>query len=171
MDRRNTMKDRIIRIRDFLLRHFHNKHIQTLILGLISYEMLSYMFFGIGTSVVDYVVFSVITAMGCDELISNVISTIYAIFFAYITNKLWVFKSKTHGFVEIVQEFIKFANARIITLVMTEIILLISKVINGNPYIAKALSMVLTVVLNYIFSKLFIFNKRKGTKNENKETE
>lgn len=43
--------------------------------------------------------------------------------------------------------------------------------IGGNPYIAKAISMVLTIVLNYIFSKLFIFNKRKGTQNENKETE
>ena len=53
---------------------------------------------------------------------------------------------------------------------MTEIILLISKMIGGNPYIAKALSMVLTIVLNYIFSKLFIFNKRKGTQNENEET-
>ena len=165
------MKGIIVKTRDFLLAHIKNKAARTLIYGLISYEMISYIFFGLGTSVVDYVVFSAITAVGCDELISNIISTICAIIFAYVTNKLWVFKSRTHGFAEILQEFIKFTNARIVTLVMTEIILLISKLIGGNPYIAKALAMLLTVILNYIFSKLFIFNKRKGTQNENKEKE
>ena len=54
------------------------------------------------------------------------------------------------------------------TLVMTEVILVIDKLIGGNQYIAKALSMLLTIVFNYILSKLFIF-KRKGTQNENKE--
>ena len=163
------MKDIIIRLRDFLLNHCQNRQIQTLIRGLISYEMISYIFFGAGTSVVDYVIFSTITAVGCNELISNVISTICAIIFAYVTNKLWVFQSKTYSFSAIIREFIKFTNARIITLIMTSIILLISKMLGGNPYVAKAISMVLTVILNYIFSKLFIFNKRKGTQNENEE--
>ena len=157
------MKEKIIKIREFLLRHFHNKNIQTLLYGLISYEMMSYVFFGIGTSIVDYAIFSGLTATGCDELISNIISTFCAAIFAYVTNKLWVFKSKTHGFVDILQEFIKFANIRFFTLIMTEVILLISKFIGGNPYVAKALAMILTVILNYIFSKLFIFNQRKGT--------
>lgn len=163
------MKEFIIRIREFLLRHFSNNYIQTLIYGLISYEMLSYIFFGTGTSVIDYVVFSSITAMGCNELISNAISTICAIIFAYVTNKLWVFQSRTYSFFAIVREFIKFTNARIITWIMTSIILLISKLLDGNPYAAKAIAMILTVIINYIFSKLFIFNKRKGTKNENEE--
>jgi putative flippase GtrA len=132
--------------------------------------MISYVFFGVFTSVVDFSVFSILTSLNCDELISNIISTICAILFAYVTNKIWVFKSKTHGFHEILKEFIRFTNARIATLLMTEVILLISKLINGNPYIAKAVAMILTVILNYIFSKLFIFNKRKGTQNENKET-
>ena len=58
---------------------------------------------------------------------------------------------------------------RIFTLVMTEAILIVSKFFHGNPYIAKAVAMVLTVILNYVFSKLFIFNKRKETNNEYKE--
>lgn len=163
------MKEKIIKVRTFLLRHFKNQYLQTLIMGLISYEMLSYMFFGLGTCIVDYGVFSSITAMGLDELISNIISTLCAILFAYVTNKLWVFKSKTHGFVEVFGEFLRFANVRIFTLVMTEAILIVSKLFHGNPYIAKAVAMVLTVILNYVFSKLFIFNKRKETNNEYKE--
>ena len=158
------MKESIIKIRTFLLKHFKGKQMQTLIWGLISYEMLSYMFFGLGTCIVDYSVFSSLTTIGIDELVSNIMSTACAIVFAYITNKIWVFKSKTHGFFEVIWEFLRFANARITTLIMTEVILLISKLVNGNPYIAKAGAMVLTVILNYIFSKLFIFNNRKGTK-------
>lgn len=157
------MKDMIINIRGFLLRHFTNDNLQTLIYGLISYEMMSYTFFGIGTSLVDYTIFSSLTAMGCDELISNIISTVCAAVFAYITNKLWVFKSKTHGFIDVLQEFLKFANIRFFTLIMTEVILLISKFADGNPYVAKVLAMILTIILNYIFSKLLIFNQRKGT--------
>lgn len=160
------MKDIIIRFRSFLLTHFKNEYIQTLIKGLISYEMLLYVAFGVGTVIIDYTVFFSFTALGLDELISNVISTFCAIIFAYITNKIWVFKSKTHGFSEVVSECFRFANVRIGTLIMTEVILIISKFLKGNPYTAKAISMVLTVILNYVFSKLFIFNKRKGFNNE-----
>lgn len=160
------MKELIIRFRTFLLKHFKSEKSQILIKGIISYEMLLYAAFGIGTIAIDYVVFSSFTALGLDELISNIISTSCAIVFAYITNKLWVFKSKTHGFSEVIGELFRFANVRICTLIMTEIILIISKYIKGNPYIAKAIAMVLTILLNYIFSKLFIFNKRKGINNE-----
>lgn len=158
------MKEKIIKFRSFLLKHIKNKQLQTLIWGLISYEMLSYIFFGIGTAVIDYAVFSSITALGLNALISNIISTLCAIVFSYITNKLWVFKSKTRGFVEVIQEFFRFANVRFATLLMTEIMLLVSHFLNGNEYIVKLVAMILTIILNYIFSKLFIFTKRKGTK-------
>lgn len=158
------MKENIIRFRSFLLKHIKNKQLQTLIWGLISYEMISYVFFGVGTAAIDYAVFSSFTALGLDALLSNIISTLCSIIFAYITNKLWVFKSKTNGFTEIIQEFFRFANARFATLIMTEIMLFISKLLDGNEYLVKLIAMILTVILNYVFSKLFIFNKRKGLK-------
>ncbi len=52
------MKDSIIKFRSFLLAHIKNPSLQTLIKGLISYEMLTYVFFGIGTAIVDYLVFT-----------------------------------------------------------------------------------------------------------------
>ncbi|MFQ9514895.1 MAG: GtrA family protein [Eubacterium sp.] len=158
------MKDAIIRFRSFLLKHIKNKQLQTLIWGLISYEMISYVLFGVGTVVIDYSVFSFITAMGLNALISNIISTLCAIIFAYFTNKLWVFKSKTNGFIEIIREFFRFANVRFATLLMTEVMLFMSQLLNGNDYIVKLIAMLLTVILNYVFSKLFIFTKRKGSK-------
>ena len=164
------MKEKIRQFRTFLLKHFKNKQIQTLISGLISYEMISYMFFGMGTAAVDYIVFSTFTALGMNSLISNIISTPCAVIFSYTTNKIWVFKSKTHGFSEVFHEFLKFANARIATLVMTEFILLFTQIFDGNEYIAKLVSMILTIILNYIFSKLFIFNKGKVKENDKKKS-
>lgn len=158
------MKDKIINFRSFLLKHVQNKQLRTLIWGLISYEMISYVFFGAGTAIIDYTVFSSITALGMHALISNVISTLCSIIFAYTTNKLWVFKSKTNGFVEVIQEFFRFANVRFATLLMTEIMLLICHFTDGNEYLVKLIAMILTVILNYIFSKLFIFKKERGSK-------
>lgn len=164
------MSDLIIKLRTFLLKHFKSKAMQALIWGLISYEVISYIFFGICTSVLDYVVFSVLTAMGLNSLISNIISSVCAIIFAYFTNSKWVFMSKSNGFAEIMKEFFRFANARLVTLIMSEIILLISEILYGNAYIAKLIAMVLTIILNYMFSKLFIFNnKGKGNKNGRKK--
>lgn len=169
------MKDVIIKLRTFLLNHFKSKPMQTLIWGLISYEMLSYIFFGIGTSVLDYMVFSTLNVIGMNSLIANIFSTICAIIFAYITNKLWVFKSKTNTFVAVIKEFFRFAYARMATLIMTEVILYISILMYGHDkaanQIAKLIAMVFTIILNYIFSKLFIFNtKGKGKKNGSKKT-
>ena len=56
------MKDSIIKFRSFLLAHIKNPSLQTLIKGLISYEMLTYVFFGIGTAIVDYLVFTFFNA-------------------------------------------------------------------------------------------------------------
>lgn len=165
------MKETIIRLREFLLAHVSNKKLQSLIIGLLSYEMVYYIFFGAGTFIIDIGIFSLITSYGCTALILNIISTICAIVFAYTTNKLWVFKSKTHGFTEVFAEFMRFAYVRFATLIMTEIILLINeKLINGNKYLAKLIAMIITIILNYVFSILFIFNNRKGTHNEIQKT-
>lgn len=166
------MKEKIIRFRKFLLTHIKNPTLQTLIKGLISYEMLTYVFWGIGTAIVDYLIFTFFNAHNLSALISNIISTFCAIIFSYVTNKLWVFKSKTNGFLEIWSEFIRFSKARIATLIMSECIILTSVAIYGHNQkanqISKLIAMVLTVILNYIFSKLFIFNNRKELAHENK---
>ena len=162
------MKDSIIKFRSFLLAHIKNPSLQTLIKGLISYEMLTYVFFGLGTAIV----FTFFNAGKVSALIANIISTFCAIIFSYVTNKRWVFKSKTSGFMEVLHEFLRFARARIATLIMSEVIIFASFAIYGNNQkvnqISKLISMVLTVILNYIISKLFIFNDRKELINENK---
>ena len=91
---------------------------------IICSEAFMYLFIGGCTTLVNLVVFSVLTygtSLGNSDLgitISNVISIVLSILFAYVTNKLFVFHSKTNSFKELLYEMGKFIGARIATLVI-----------------------------------------------------
>jgi putative flippase GtrA len=164
----NLFVRNVVRFRSFLLRHFKNEKIRTLIWGLISAEMILYMLFGAGTAIVDFSTFAIMqAALGVEPMIAHTISTILAILFAYITNRIWVFKSEKLGFKQLVLEFLRFSEVRIGTYFMTLIILFVDKLTFNHPKTAKLIGLILTVILNYIFSKLFIFSK-KETKTDEK---
>ncbi|MCR5429650.1 MAG: GtrA family protein [Eubacterium sp.] len=159
----------VIKFRTFLLKHLKNEKIRTLIWGLISAEMILYMLFGAGTAIIDFATFAILQALiDVEPMIAHTISTILAILFAYITNRIFVFKSPKLGFKELFFEFLKFSEARIGTYFMTLVILFVDKLTFNHPKTAKMIGLVLTIILNYIFSKLFIFSK-KETKEDEKD--
>ena len=163
----NPFVKNVVRFRTFLLKHFKNEKIRTLIWGLISAEMVLYMLFGAGTAIIDFATFAFMQAvLGVEPMIAHTISTILAILFAYITNRIWVFKSPKLGFKQLLLEFLKFSEARIGTYFMTLVILFIDKLTFHHPKTAKMIGLILTVILNYIFSKLFIFSKKETKENE-----
>ena len=163
----NPFVKNVVRFRTFLLRPFKNEKTRTLIWGLISAEMVLYMLFGAGTALIDFGSFAILqTLIGVDQFTSHTISTILAILFAYITNRIFVFKSPNKGFKQLFFEFIKFSEARIFTYFMTMVILFIDKMTFNHPKTAKMIGLILTVILNYIFSKLFIFSKKETKQNE-----
>ncbi len=78
----------------------------------------------------------------------------------YITNKIFVFKSKTDSTSKLLKEFISFVLARIFTLVVETAILYIgSEVLKVNDIIVKVIAQIVIIILNYILSKLWIFKK------------
>ncbi|MCR5704352.1 MAG: GtrA family protein [Eubacterium sp.] len=158
----------ILRLLDFfrnlLFRFFKNEKMRTVITKFTSYEVVSYLFFGVLTTLVDAGIYYALIYNHADEVISNIISSTCAILFAYFTNRRWVFESHASTAEETLTELIKFFEARIATLVLSTIIIWIFKLLHWNPYIGKIIAMVLTVVLNYIFSKVFIFTSKKGNK-------
>ncbi|MBQ9937799.1 MAG: GtrA family protein, partial [Oscillospiraceae bacterium] len=87
-------------------------------------EVLMYLFFGALTTVISIVTFSLFfEILKINELISNVISWIVAVLFAFVTNRIWVFeKGKNEG---IIFQGIKFYGGRVATLLIEEIILLV----------------------------------------------
>ncbi|MGN0535818.1 MAG: GtrA family protein [Eubacterium sp.] len=143
-------------------------------------EIISYVFFGVLATIVNLVSFKLFDAiLGADlYLFTNVISWVITVIFAYFTNKLWVFESKSWKLSVVMREMVGFFGARLFSLGVEEAglwLMLDDKaldmggltidifgiVIDGNM-IAKIIMQVVVVILNYVFSKLIIFKKKKN---------
>ena len=126
-------------------------------------EIINYLFFGGCTTVVNFISYYIpARVFGVDEIISNIIAWCISVLFAYITNKLFVFSSKTNNFVGILKEMFSFIFARLFTGALCDVGLfaLMIDVLGINDIISKITTQILVVVLNYVFSKLIIFKKK-----------
>lgn len=126
-------------------------------------ETISYVIFGVFTTIINmgiYFVFAKIFHV--NYLISNIIAWIIALFFAFITNKLYVFKSKEMGAFVLMKEGVSFAGFRMLSGAVEMAMMYVGVewllISDGAVKIASGF---LVIMINYIASKLFIF-KRKG---------
>lgn len=126
------------------------------------WEVLSYLFFGVLTTVVNYVVFALaVQLLPVSATVGNVIAWVVAVAFAYLTNKPFVFRSHDWSAKTVVPELGKFLSCRIGSGVMeTGIILVAVDILGGNKYLWKLLTNVLVVIVNYVGSKLLVFRKK-----------
>lgn len=125
-------------------------------------EVLAYLFFGVLTTLVNYLVyFLCLKTFGWDFRLSNFLAWFFSVLFAFITNKWWVFRSATPEKKAFLTEAGLFYFYRLISLVwdMLLMIVLISGLHLGDFW-AKTITQVTVVLLNYVFSKWFIFKKR-----------
>ncbi|MCD8089464.1 MAG: GtrA family protein [Clostridiales bacterium] len=132
-------------------------------------EVIRYLFFGGLTTVVGvgtYWLFS--NALSVDGEITplavqlaNFLSWILAVAFAYITNKLFVFESKSFKPSFLVREAGAFVSARVFSLVVEALWIFVTTLLGLNDKIAKIIGQFFVVVINYVLSKLFIFKKEK----------
>ena len=135
-------------------------------------EYISYLFFGVLTTIVNYASFAILRHFLGDEWIHwvNAITFVLATTFAYVTNKLFVFKSKSSSFGAICKEVLSFFVSRISSFFIEELgLYLCVNILNVGQYkvlftdgtmIAKIVLSFLAVILNYFFSKLIIFRKK-----------
>lgn len=149
-------------------------------------EVILYVVFGGLTTLVNFVSFWAFNKILGEKfyLVSNIIAWFISVVFAYVTNKLWVFESKSWAFKILLKEVPEFFAARLFSLGVEEggLWLFVDKfgfdrysftVFNfevTGKLIAKILLAVIVVILNYFFSKFIIF-AQKGKKKDKKETE
>jgi len=127
---------------------------------LLNKETLVYVIFGVLTTIVDFAVFSILHYnVHLGEIVANTIAWCAAVAFAYITNKLFVFESKSFALKILIKEIPSFVLSRVTTLIITDIFLAFAAYISMHMLFAKALISVVVIILNYVFSKLFIFKK------------
>lgn len=122
-------------------------------------EIIDYIIFGGLTTLVNIVAFFIFeTLLGWPYLIANAVAIVLSILFAYITNKLFVFKTRNMTFNENMIEFLKFIGFRLVSgLADMAAMWMLVDLISIDTNIAKLLTQFIVVILNYVFSKLFIF--------------
>ena len=126
---------------------------------LINKEIILYVIFGVLTTIVNLIAYYLFSnIININYLISNAIAWIISVVFAYITNKFFVFNSYYINKDVIKEEFIKFMNCRLIS-GLSEVVLLFLFVdlLLMNDIVAKLIIGVLVALINFIFSKVFIF--------------
>ena len=126
-------------------------------------EIINYMIFGGLATLVNFISYYIFArTLNVDEVISSGLSWFCAVLFAYVTNKLFVFESRKNTKKEMIKEMISFFLARILSGALCDVgtFALMVKVLNINDIIAKLVTQVMVVIVNYIFSKL-IFKKEK----------
>ncbi len=139
-------------------------------------ELIMYVIFGVLTTLVNFVSFTLFThILGEDRyLINNAIAWFISVVFAYVTNKIFVFESKSIAPRVLIKEFSEFLLARVFSFALEEGgIWLLVDILNFGGYsvnvfgfnitgqiIAKLILAVIVVITNYVFSKFIVFAKK-----------
>lgn len=127
------------------------------------YDILAYLFFGVLTTLVNYAVYlPCYNLLHLSAAVSNAISWVGAVAFAFLTNKPFVFKSSDWSAAVVWPELTKFVSCRVGSgLIETAIMFLTVDLLHWNGNIMKLITSVLVVVLNYVGSKLLVFRNSK----------
>ena len=135
-------------------------------------EILSYLFFGGATTLISILSRLLIYHISHQEILATVLANIIGILFSFITNDTIVFKQKRKNWPT---RLAKFFLARLSTLgldvLLTYIFVtsypdIIGQFVNGQldqvNAIETLIAQVLIIILNYIFSKVYVFYKWNG---------
>ena len=125
--------------------------------------LIRYGIFGVITTVVNIATYALCYHnLGIGNIASNVIAWILSVLVAFVTNKLWVFDSKTFAPSVVLREMISFFGCRIATGLVDMAIMYVSvDLLSWNANAMKCISNVIVIIINYVASKLFIFRKEE----------
>lgn len=126
-------------------------------------ELIMYIIVGVCTMIVSLVSYFIMAnTLQMYYQAANIISWVLAVAFAYVTNKKYVFKSPYTSVQATTKELVSFVSSRVASL-LAEILSMFFfvQVCQIDDNIVKLMNQVLVTVLNYIFSKFWVFRKEK----------
>ena len=137
---------------------------KALIIGLIkkvlNRETITYVIAGVLTTIVNFISYESLYRLGLKNLTANAIAWVIAVTFAYIVNKKQVFLSKSNSINDEMKKVSKFFGARLITLFVEQVgMYIFIDVLGFHRLLVKAVIAVIVTIINYILSKIFIFNR------------
>lgn len=111
---------------------------------------------GVLNTVITIIVFNILRFIGIDMVVANTMGYICGMANSYLWNNRWVFKSNSKD----VGTVIKFIVVNVITMVINNcILILLVQKIGINEVIAQGSALILTTVINFMGSKVWIFRK------------
>ena len=129
-------------------------------------EVILYLIFGVLTTVVNWLAYAAFVWIGLDINVSNILSWIVGVSFAFVVNKWYVFESRSLESRKVIKEFGSFVGARISTGIIAILLFpllynigLNQSLFGTDGFLAKIVTSVIEIVLNWIFSKYLIFKK------------
>lgn len=124
-------------------------------------ELISYVIFGVTTTAVNIIIFQLLYSCGIDYKWANLVALILGKAYAYVSNKLFVFRSHCDGWAELMKEFIRFVAARGVTGLIDYFGMIIAVEVWGlSALVTKYFLQILIIILNYVFSKWTVFIKK-----------
>ena len=129
-----------------------------------TYEALTYIFFGALTTFVNWASYLIIKQpLGRSTAFSNAAAWVIAVFFAYFVNKKYVFKSHQDHIGGLIREFALFIIARLLSFAFDQVFMVATvDLLHFSDALAKILSNIFVLIMNFFASKIFIFRQRPG---------
>ncbi|WP_318507045.1 GtrA family protein [Bacillus sp. T3] len=124
-------------------------------------EVFNYLVFGVLTTIVNIASYGLLTKiMNIDYKVATTIAWLLSVIFAFITNKMFVFKSLSIGIDTLIKEFSSFLFFRILSyFIDLAMMIVLVEWVRMDDVLAKIFANIVVVVLNYIASRYFIFQK------------
>ncbi len=124
-------------------------------------DIILYLFFGGCTTVLNIAVYYLCyNIAGIPNVPSTCIAWILSVLFAYLTNKVYVFQSRSFQREVLLREGLQFFGCRLLTGILDVAIMFVAvDLLHWNGLLWKVISNVLVIILNYVASKLLIFRK------------
>ncbi|AMB98574.1 teichoic acid glycosylation protein [Aerococcus urinaehominis] len=121
-------------------------------------EVLAYLIFGLLTTLVNILSFTILRSW-LSLLVANSLAWLLSVIFAFVTNKIWVFSSSSWSWPVVSKELASFIFFRLASLVADNLIIICLTWLGLSELFGKFISQIAVVILNYIFSKVFIFKQ------------
>ena len=130
-------------------------------------ESVLYIFFGSFTVLISWGTYAAYVWMGIEPVISNALSWVSAILFAFVVNKWLVFECRSTEKITVAKELSSFIGARLFTGIVAFVLfpILLYAGLDGTffgveGFRARMVVSFIEIILNWIFSKYLIFTRK-----------
>ena len=123
-------------------------------------EIILYILFGTFNTVIGFLFYVLFIYLGLIPFVANTIASCIVIVFSFITNKIFIFESKSRDKEVVSQEVSNFFGARFVSLFAESFLIQFLVIIGVNHILAKIITSIPIILANYLVSKFIVFKKK-----------